>query len=103
MEFWPGDLVLLYGEIACLVNIQAEAPVLESWLLVSSNPAGRALAERLAHAQDVHSRSTQPELQVLVDADEAQAIRDALEANRGHLDDYPGLANLWNTLSTVGL
>jgi hypothetical protein len=50
MEFWPGDLVLLHGETACLVNMQGEAPVLESWLLASSNPSAPPLAERLADA-----------------------------------------------------
>ncbi len=81
--------------------MQSEAPILESWLLASSNPSGPALAERFEEAQDVHSRSTQPDLQIQIDATEVQAIRDALESNRSHLDDYPGLLSLWTTLSTL--
>jgi hypothetical protein len=101
MEFRPGDFVLLYGETACLVNTQAEAPVLENWLLASSNRSGPGLAERLAAAQDEHSRSTKQGIELSIDACEAQTIRDALEANRRRINDFPGLVNLWNTLSTL--
>jgi hypothetical protein len=101
MESWPGDLVLRYGGTAVPINMQGEVPVLESWLLAASDTASRALADLLADAQNLHSRSTQSEPQLAINPVEAQAIYDTLEANREDLDRYPGLTSLWNTLATV--
>jgi hypothetical protein len=101
MESWPGDLVLRYGATTTLINLQGEVPFLEAWLFAASDTAARALADRLADAQNLHSRSTESETSLTIDPMEAQAIYDALEANREDLDSHAGLMNLWNTLATV--
>jgi hypothetical protein len=101
MECWPGDLVLEYGATATPINMQGEVPVLESWLLASSDTAAKALADRLAETQDIHSRSTKSDTPLAINPIEARAIHDALGANRQNLDAYPGLTSLWNTMSTA--
>ena len=101
MESWPGSLVLTFEGTACLINMESEAPLLESWMVASSAPAAAPLAGRLAEAQDAHVGSTEPETQLAIDLAEVKAILDALDAHREDVDDHRGLLNLRKTLSTL--
>ena len=104
MELWPESLILIFEGTASRINIQSEAPVLESWLLTFSDAAALPLAGTVcAVAQDVHSRSTPPESELALDRAEAQLILGALGANRDVVDDHSGLLNLWSTLAALEL
>lgn len=103
MELWPESLILIFEGTASRINIQSEAPLLESWLLTFSDAAALPLVDRLAVAQDVHSRSTPPESELALDRAEAQLILGALGANRDVVDDHSGLLNLWSTLAALEL
>lgn len=81
--------------------MQVEVPILETWLRASPGDDARRLADLLAEMESLHWRSTEPETAIALRPIEAQALHAALQANRENLNGYSGLANLWNTLSTV--
>ncbi|MGZ3472804.1 MAG: hypothetical protein ACXVA6_22840, partial [Isosphaeraceae bacterium] len=87
----------------CHLNMYSEAPVLERWLHGTRDCVAQSLADRIVEAQDIHTRSEPPNTQLRVDARGMQAIRDALDADHEDLGGYPGLQNLWNTISVIEL
>ena len=81
--------------------MQTEAPILEDWLVAAPDEAGHHLAERISEAQDIHSRAEPPDAQLIIDAQDAEAIRITLDEHHEDLAGHPGLLGLWNTLSTI--